>query len=299
MLRYSHASRTLGFLWVALAYATGGIAAWIVCAVLPSSVERWQAILAADVAATAVVFAWSVVLDNSSVYDPYWSVAPMAIAPGLIATASPDVPVLRQAVVTALVLFWGARLTFNWARGWEGLGHEDWRYVDIRKKSGRAYWVVSFVGIHLMPTFWVFLGCLSLIPAIATGARALGPLDVVAFAVTAGAIALETMADEQLLRFRRSNPPPGQTLSRGLWALSRHPNYLGEISLWWGLYLFALAADPSAWGCVAGPLSITLLFTFVSVPMIDRRSLARRPGYAEHMARVPAIFPRPWRRRAH
>lgn len=222
----------------------------------------------------------------------------MVIAPALVASAASGVPVARQALVTALVLFWGARLTFNFARGWEGLRHEDWRYVAVREKAGRAYWVVSFVGIHAMPTLWVFLGCLSLIPALATGTRPLGLLDGVAAGVTAGAIALETVADEQLRSFRRSNPAPGRTLEQGLWALSRHPNYLGEISFWWGLYLFALAADPSAWGCVAGPLSITLLFALVSVPMLDRRSLARRPGYAEHMARVPGILPRPWRRRA-
>src|SRR5262249_27767303 len=160
--------------------------------------------------ATAVVFAASVIVDNSSVYDPYWSVAPMVIAPWLAAHAAPGVPAARQIVVVALVTAWGARLTWNWARGWPGLAHEDWRYVEIRGPPGRAYWPVSFIGIHLMPTVWVYLGSLSLIPALASGTRPLGALDLAAAAVTAGAIAIEAIADQQLRAFRRGGPAPGE-----------------------------------------------------------------------------------------
>jgi steroid 5-alpha reductase family enzyme len=260
--------------------------AWIVVAL-----SGWAG-AAADALATVVVFGFSVVLDNSSVYDPYWSVAPMAIAPALAVAG--EAPFLRKVVVVALVLLWGARLTYNWARGWEGLGHEDWRYVEMRR-TGRAYWVVSFVGIHMMPTVLVFLGCLSLLPALVTGTKAPGPIDVLAFAVTLGAIALEGVADQQLRAFRLSSPAPGTILETGVWAWCRHPNYLGEIGLWWGLFLFAMAADHAAWWTVCGPLAITLLFSFVSAPLLDKRSLARRPRYADHMARVPALFP--WGRR--
>lgn len=259
---------------------------------LPGTSPLWQVVAAADVAATVVVFAFSVVLDNSSVYDAYWSVAPMVIAPALAVVGA--APAARKAIVVALVLLWGARLTYNWARGWQGLAHEDWRYVDLRR-LGRAYWVVSFVGLHMMPTLLVFAGCLSLFPALVTGTAPLGPLDAAAFAVTLGAIALEGVADQQLRAFRLSGPSPGAILESGVWSWCRHPNYLGEIGLWWGLYLFALAADRSAWWCFAGPLAITLLFSFVSVPLLDKRSLARRPAYAEHMARLPGLFP--WARR--
>jgi steroid 5-alpha reductase family enzyme len=79
----------------------------------------------------------------------------------------------------------------------------------------------------------------------------------------------------------------------GLWRYSRHPNYLGEILFWWGLWLFGLAAAPDWWWTVIGPITMVLLFVFVSVPMMDRRSTARRPGYVRHMRRVPALFPRP------
>lgn len=290
--------RLASFTWVVLAYAAAGAVAAIVAA-LAGPRSPWVVVALADAAATVAVFAFSRALDNSSVYDPYWSVAPMVIAPALALGAGGEAPALRRLIVVGLVLVWGARLTLNWARGWGGLGHEDWRYVDLRHRTGGAYWAVSLLGLHLMPTLSVYLGCLALLPALGA-AGPLGPLDAVAGCVTAGAIAIEAAADEQLRAFRRGPRAPGEILASGLWSRCRHPNYLGEIGFWWGLSLFALAADRGAWWTLAGPLWITGLFVLVSVPLIDRRSLARRPGYALHMSRVPALLPRlfaPARRR--
>ncbi len=110
----------------------------------------------ADLTATIVVFAFSVAFRNSSFYDAYWSVAP----PLLLGYwwLSGDGEFARVFVVAALVLTWAVRLTGNWARGWNGLDHEDWRYPKIRDATGRLYWPVSFLGIHLVPTVVVFIG---------------------------------------------------------------------------------------------------------------------------------------------
>ena len=282
-------SLTVSFAWIVAAYAVALLVAATVAAALPPGVALWQRVALADVAATVAVFAFSVGLDNSSVYDAYWSVAPMVIAPAL-ASLSREAPFARRALVVALVSAWAVRLTYNWARGWRGLDHEDWRYVDLRAKTGRLYWAVSFLGLHFFPTALVYLGCLALVPALVTGTRPLGPLDGAALVVTAGAIVVEAAADAQLRAFRE-RAKPGEIMASGLWAYSRHPNYFGEIAFWWGLFLFALAADGGAWRAGAGAASITLLFVGVSVPMLDQRSLARRPEYAEHMARVSAIVP--------
>jgi len=286
--------RSRGLVAVALAYATALAAAvavgWSLRGSHPIAVAA-----AADLAATAVVFAFSVRHGNSSVYDPYWSVAPIPIVlywaslgPGLRA---------RQVAVVALVLVWGIRLTGNWVARWRGLGDEDFRYVEIRARTGRAYWPASLASIHLMPTAWVFLGLLPLYPALSAPGRAPGALDAAALAVTAAAIAIEASADRQLRAFLRSRREPGAVLGTGLWALSRHPNYLGEVAFWWGLWLFGLAAAPGwAWTAV-GPASITLLFLLVSAPWMDRRMLSRHPTYAERMRAVPGLFPWPGRRR--
>jgi len=246
----------------------------------------------ADLAGTVVIFLFSRAFDNSSLYDPYWSLAPLPIAAyWMLVPATPHVPISRSLIVLALVGIWGLRLTYNWWRGWGGLEHEDWRYRDMRQKLGRFYWPGSFLGIHLLPTLLVFLGCLPLYAVFSSGIRPLSFLDLVAVAVTGLAIGWEAIADDQLKRFRRSNRDPERFLTAGLWAYSRHPNYLGEIGFWWGLVLFAVASDPAYWWTGIGALAITVMFRTVSLRLIDDRMLESRPGYARHIRTTPAFFP--------
>lgn len=287
--------RLRSFAIVAFAYLAALGAAFATVRLLGSD-SPIQAAFVADLVATLVVFGFSMALANSSLYDAYWSVAPPAI--GLYwASGFPGAEAMpaRQLLVLGLVFAWAVRLTWNWARGWPGLHHEDWRYRDLREEAHAPYWLVSLTGIHYFPTLQVFLGCLPLYAALAIGDAPLGALDALAALVTAGAIALETIADEQLRAFNRSKGP-GDICTRGVWAWLRHPNYLGEIGFWWGLWLFGLAAAPAWWWTVIGPLAITVMFVLASIPMLDRRSLARRPGYADVMKNVAALVPRRPRR---
>lgn len=241
----------------------------------------------ADVAATLVIFSVSVWHDNSSVYDPYWSVAPVPIAAWWLSQAAPGSSPARGWLAVALVVTWGARLTANCLARWGDLAEEDFRYVEIRRRTGRAYWPASLFSIHLFPTAWVFLGLLPLFPALARSSRPLGWLDAAAVLVTGGAVGVEAVADWQLRRFQAARQDPQAVLATGLWAVWRHPNYVGEVLFWWGLWLFGLAADPGWWWTVAGPLAITALFAFVSVPWMDRRMEARHPGWRSRRPAVP------------
>jgi steroid 5-alpha reductase family enzyme len=284
-------SKRGGQLFVVTAYVSALIAALVVGHAI-SGKHPILIAAASDFAATVVVFAFSALLDNSSVYDPYWSVAPFPVALYWTVAAPPGTFGLRQALILVLVAVWGCRLTANWALRWRGPADEDFRYLEIRGKTGRAYWPASFVAIHLMPTVWVFLGLLPLYPALTQSGFAIG--DIAAAFIAALAIASETIADHQLRKFLRSPREPGAVLDAGLWSRCRHPNYLGEIVFWWGLFLFGLAANPVWLWSVVGPLSITLLFVFVSVPWMDRRMASRHTAWAAHMKKTPALLPRPW-----
>ncbi len=285
-----------GFALVGFAYVIAHVVAQ---AVVQASVG-WHplAVVAlADTAATIAIFVFSRSFDNSSIYDPYWSVAPASIAfwlalgPGNAADLT-----LRQGVVLTLVTIYAARLTFNWARGWRGLTHEDWRYVDLRQKTGKAYWVVSFLGLHFMPTAMVFSGIIPLHAALVVNPSGFGVLDVVATVVTLGAIVIEGVADEQLRKFRLLTREDGEICTTGLWAWSRHPNYFGEISFWAGLLLFGIAAG-GPWWSAAGLLAMIGLFLGISIPMAEKRSIVRRPQYAAHQHRVSMLIPW-WPRKA-
>jgi len=256
--------------------------------------QPWDA-FAADIVATLVIFGFSLRYRNSSFYDPYWSVIPPLLAVYWYAI-HPAADPLRAGLVIALVWLWAIRLTTNWSVYWGGLQHEDWRYPLVRARAGRAALWADLFGIHLFPTLQVFLGCLPVYAVMSRGSAPLGWLDGLAAAVTLGAIAIETIADLQLHAFiaRRQG---GQFIRSGLWGWSRHPNYLGELGFWWGLMLFGLAAAPQQWWWILpGALAMTAMFCFASIPLMDQRSVARRPEYAEHMRRVPALLPRPPRR---
>lgn len=289
------AQPTTSFGIVIAAYLVA-LGAALALGLMMGSVSPILTVLAADTAATLVIFGFSMALSNSSLYDAYWSVAPPVIALYWVQVfPERNGSAVRHALILWLVIAWAVRLTYNWACGWRGLDHEDWRYADLRAKAKLPYWLVSLGAIHYFPTLQVFLGCLPLYAALALGKAGFGPLDGLALLVTAGAIATETVADEQLRSFNRSKRP-GEICVRGLWGYSRHPNYLGEVGFWWGLWLFGLAAYPAWAWTVIGPIAMTLMFLFVSIPMLEERSMARRPGYAEHVQRVSKLVPWPPRR---
>jgi len=245
----------------------------------------------ADLAATLVVFICSFIFRNSSLYDPYWSVIPIVIVAYLWWYADSDANFYRQLIVAFLVAFWGARLTFNWVRGWRGLHAEDWRYRDLAAKTGKMYWLVSFSGIHLFPTILVYMGCLPLLPAM-TSSQPLGIMDGVAAFITLGAVLLELISDQQLWNFKMSKKGPGKFLQGGVWSYSRHPNYFGEVMFWVGLFCFSLGLSSSEFGWTGiGALSMLILFWFISIPMMDKRHVARRPGYEDYMTRVSSFIP--------
>jgi len=279
-------NKPFSLLIIAFVYAIAFVAVYFVFSYLPAG-NSFVQVLFADVVATLVVFFFSVLLKNSSVYDPYWSVVPPVIAVHLFLT-HPDGLLFRQAIVMVLVFFWGIRLTANWARGWPGMHHQDWRYTNIANKTGVFYWPVSFLGIHLMPTLIVFLGCIPLWYSISSP-HEFNVIDILAIVLTLAAVIFEWTADEQLRNFLKLSKS-GQHMEKGLWALTRHPNYLGEISFWIGMFLFGLAASgqETAWTGI-GTLMMIVLFAFISIPMMDKRNRHRRTHYAEYMKRVPAL----------
>ncbi len=281
-----------GFALVGFVYVIAHVVASVVVQVFPGWHPLWVIALA-DTAATVTVFVFSRSFDNTSLYDPYWSVAPASIAAWLaLGPGSAQGLTLRQGVVLALIFLYALRLTFNWARSWAGLKHEDWRYVGFRTQTGKLYWLVSFSALHFFPTVMVFLGILPLHAALVANPTGFGALDVVAAVVTLAAIVIETVADEQLRDFRMGmrEGHGGDICNVGLWGWSRHPNYFGEISFWLGLLLFGVAAG-APWWTAAGFVAMVALFVGASIPMAEKRSLARRPHYAEHQRRTSMLIP--------
>ena len=249
----------------------------------------WR-ILYADIAATLTIFLCSYIFKNSSFYDAYWSVAPIFIAATLMLTGT-DGNLSREVIVLSLICLWGVRLTWNWGYGWQGVHHEDWRYIQLQDQTGRFYWPVSLLGIHLFPTAIVFLGCIPIF-SVFSNPTPLNGYDVLALLIMTTAIALEAEADRELHRFRATRTRSDEILKSGVWAWCRHPNYLGEIGFWIGLFLFGYATLGGATDLMkVGPAGMLLLFTIISIPMIDKKLISSKPDYAAHKDNSFALIP--------
>jgi steroid 5-alpha reductase family enzyme len=246
--------------------------------------------LIADIIATVIIFICSLGVQNSSVYDPYWSVIPVPIALYWM-YMFPEGNHTRQIFILVVISVWSLRLTINWIRGWPNLTHEDWRYRKLAEDSGPFYWLVSFLGIHLFPTLMVFAGMLPVFVA-SQMTDPIGFFDIIGLIICLGAVEIEYLADEQLRKFKLSNTVKGANMEKGLWSVSRHPNYLGEVLFWFGLFFFAIGGHfwENAWTS-AGFISMVILFVFISIPMMEKRLIKTKIDYDAYRKRVSAIFP--------
>ncbi|MBK6620422.1 MAG: DUF1295 domain-containing protein [Saprospirales bacterium] len=288
-------SRAMAFLWIGGAYFLALAAGFLAGRAFHElDYHPLVVIGVADAVGTLVVFGFSYVFKNSSFYDPYWSVIPVPIAAYLAWLGMEGGgDAVRMAVVLAVVGLWAIRLTSNWARGWQGLHHEDWRYTMLARQTGRYYWLVSFAGIHFFPTIMVFLGCLPLLPALAMANAPFGFLDMIGAIVAITGIGFEYISDNQRYQWASDPANKGKVLTEGMWGWSRHPNYFGEVTFWAGLFILGLAADLSYWWTAIGCVAMWAMFHFISLPMMEKRQMERKPGYAAATRGVSRFWPRP------
>lgn len=247
----------------------------------------------ADVVATAVIFSFSRKFNNSSFYDAYWSVIPPLFLLFWYYQSDSNGLQLRFIFVSIVVWFWAIRLTYNWAKHWQGLHHEDWRYPLLKEKSGKLEIFTDFFGIHFFPTAQVFLGMLPMYSAVYLSDRAINALDYLALAAGIGAATIQLVADRQLHQFI-ANKKEGDIIQHGLWAYSRHPNYFGEILFWFSLALFGLASNPEGWWWqIIGACAMAIMFILVSIPLMEERSLEKRPQYQKIINKISMLIPLP------
>ena len=276
-------SRKNSFILVTLVYliATAvGVLTYLLLGGLPT----WARLLIADSVATVVTFVFSVAFKNASVYDPYWSVAPIVIVYAFL--FSTQVTAAKLLIVIAISV-WGVRLTANWAYTFHGLTHQDWRYTMLKEKTGALYPFVNFFGIHLVPTLVVY-ACMLPAVYLLEGAPTVNVGTVIFFILALGSAILQGIADCQMHAFRKKGT--GGFIRDGVWKYSRHPNYFGEIGMWWSVALCAVCSLGFSWAYVLGAAANTCLFLFISIPMADARQ-ARKEGFAEYKKQTRMLFP--------
>ena len=283
-------SRSLSFIIIALVYLLAFVVGLLVycCSESTGWHYLWRLFIS-DAAATVVVWFFGLLFKNVSVYDPYWSVAP----PVMLTLWACHTGCWTSATILLLIAvwYWGIRLTGNWAYTFKNLNSEDWRYTKYRNEQSPAiFHLINFFGLNLMPTIIVFLVMIPGFFVIDAAAQA-NAVCWFGFLLCVTAATLQLVSDTQRHRFVKEHK--GQICEVGLWKHGRHPNYFGEILMWWGVWMMYLSlcvgngATPTLQDlCVIGAILNTCLFRFISVPLMENRQLQNKPGYDEYRKRT-------------
>ena len=241
---------------------------------------------------TVMLTTWviSVMIKNASIVDIVWGLGFVVVAWTVRLTVDGDPA--RQNLLTVLVTLWGLRLALYLAK--RNIGHgEDFRYVLMRRKHGARFPLVSLYTVFAFQGALMWVVSLPVQLGQADDGVSVGPLAVIGVLLWVVGFVFETVGDAQLARFKKDPANAGKVMDRGLWSLTRHPNYFGDAVQWWGIGIVAAEAGTAAIGLI-GPVVMTFLLTRVSgVPMLEHSMAKRRPGYEDYVRRTSAFFPRP------
>jgi len=255
-------------------------------------VEWWQSWLAGGAAVLllmTLIWLLSVKLRDASVVDSFWGPGFLLATVVYWQTGHAYAP--RGILVVILVTIWGLRLAWHIARRNHGKG-EDPRYQAFRAHYGPGYWWISFFQVYLLQGALLWIISIPLLAAQWSAVPAEWTVfDAVGCTVFGIGLLFEAVGDAQLAAFKKNPANQGQVMTQGLWRYTRHPNYFGDAVVWWGLFL--VACSTGAWLTVLSPVLMTTLLTRVSGVSLLERTMSKRPGYAEYIARTSSFFPRP------
>ena len=201
------------------------------------------------------------------------------------------VPSPRAFLIYGLVFLWGTRLTvYLFLRNKNKT--EDFRYLNWRKQWGKYFYIRSYFQVYLLQGFLLMI-IITPVPIVAANpGGGLFILDYAGILLWVIGFYFQALGDHQLARFKKDAGNKGKIIETGLWRYTRHPNYFGEVMMWWGIFLIALGSPGAFYGFI-GPLTITLLILFVSgIPMLEEK-YEGNAAYEDYKSRTGKFWPRP------
>ena len=198
---------------------------------------------------------------------------------------------VRGLLVGMLVSVWGLRLAWHIHVRNKGKA-EDYRYLAWRKEWGKWFYLRSYFQVYILQGVLLFLIVMPLLFINKHAGSEIGLLDALGVVVWLFGFYFESVGDAQLARFIKNPENKGKLMQSGLWAYTRHPNYFGEVTQWWGIWLIALSV-PNGFLTIIGPLTITFLILKVSgIPMLEKK-MEENPDFAGYKRRTSVFIPLP------
>ena len=279
--------RLVGLLSLFILYALATVAAVVLFTVFEKTgMNEYINILIVDVIATVIVWLGGVLLRTASAYDPYWSIQTLVIYTFLVFKHNNWN--FATSALFVVILIYSLRLTINFVIGFHSLEYVDWRYKMLKEKSGKAYQLVNLFGICMFPSLVVYAASL---PAfVYANLSSYSFLDSIGMGIVLLGTLLELVSDIQMKKFVKVRNDRSEVLKRGLWKYSRHPNYLGEILIWFGVAFVLIIARFNYWYFLAGALVNLLMFLFISIPMEENHFKEYKPDYEQYKKETHALL---------
>jgi steroid 5-alpha reductase family enzyme len=232
-----------------------------------------------------MLFLLAQVLKDNSIVDIGWGIGFIFIA---IFTFLVGEINIRKILFNLLILAWGGRLSIYIYLRNKGCS-EDFRYKNWRN-TWRHFVLRSFLQVFMLQGLIMLIVALPIIQVNGADPRSIGFFDVIGFLIFLSGFMFEVIGDHQMSRFKTQPENAGELMTTGLWKYTRHPNYFGEVMLWWGIWLFAIPEINGLY-TIIGPLTITLLIRYVSgVPMLEKR-YEGRADWEVYKAKTPVFIP--------
>lgn len=233
------------------------------------------------------VFVFATLRKDSSIVDIAWGIGFILVA--LLTFFLEAGFSWRQILLTGLVCIWGIRLAaYIYLRN-KGRG-EDFRYARWRRNWGKMFVLRSYFQIFLLQGVLLLVISYPVILVNKSGTKAMTAWDVAGTGIWLLGFFFEAVGDWQLSRFKLDPRNRGKIMTAGLWRLTRHPNYFGEATLWWGIFLFALSAG-NGWTAVISPALITFLLLRVSGVSMLEKKYAGNQAFSEYARKTSPFFP--------
>ena len=230
----------------------------------------------------------SIIVKNVSIVDLFWGLG--FVLTGGFYFLKTDGLEIRKIILLILVAIWGLRLSFYLA--WRNIGEgEDFRYKQFREKYGKKFWWLSFFQIFLFQGVLMWIISAPLLGAQYYGRNnAFSVIDIIGIFFWLIGFFFESTGDFQLARFKAEPSNKNKVLDKGLWSYTRHPNYFGDSSVWWGFGIICLAAG--SYIPVLGSVLMTFIIIKISgIGLLEKSLKNKKPGYREYVEKTSAFLP--------
>lgn len=287
-------NKVFGLLVLLLIYIIATAVGFLMYFLLQNYMHYLLVILIADAVATVVVWGAGLIAKTPSVYDPYWSVQTFIIYLALLFKFNNWN--IYTIIPLVAIFIYSVRLTVNFIKGFHGLDYVDWRYKMLRDKSGKLFQFVNLFGICMFPTLVVYIASIPLFVYASLETSAYSYLDFIGSLIILIGVAFEFFADIQMKKFIRTRQSREEVINVGMWKYSRHPNYLGEITIWFGVAMVLIITNYQMWYWIAGAVINLLMFIFISIPMEEKHMLEYKPQLRNYIKTTSPLLLLPRRK---